>query len=103
MFAGFHPILACTSQADCVSQPNVFIEPSWDWLLKTPVSALNMTAEKHRDYILLFVLTHKAFLAQHCKYFTILPPTAMGSVLHLLYFDLIPLRTLQLRTEMFSL
>lgn len=70
-FAAFHPILACTTEGDCVSQPYVFIEPSWDWLLKTPVSALNMTAEKHRDYILPFVLTRKAFLAQHFKHFTI--------------------------------
>lgn len=102
-FAGFHPILACTTEGDCVSQPYVFIEPSWDWLLRTPVSALNMTAEKHRDYILPFVLTCKAFLAQHRKHFTILPPTAVGSVLHLLYFDLTLLCTLQLRTKMLSL
>lgn len=102
-FAGFHPILACTPEGDCVSKPYVFIEPSWDWPLKTPVSALNMTAEKHRDYILPFVLTRKAFLAQHSKHFTILPPTAVGSVLHLLYFDLTLLCTLQLRIKMLSL
>lgn len=29
-FAGFHPILACTTEGDCVSQLHVFIEPSWD-------------------------------------------------------------------------
>jgi len=58
-----------------------------------------MTAEKHRGYILPFVPTRKAFLAQHCKHFTILPPTAVGSVLHLLYFDLTRLCTLQLRTK----
>lgn len=102
-FAGFHPILACTTEGDCVSQPCVFIEPSWDWLLKTPVSGLNMTAEKHRDYILPFVLTHKTFLVQYCKHFTIFPPTAVGSVLHLLCFDLILLCTLQLRTKVLSL
>lgn len=102
-FAGFHPILACTTEGDCVSLPYAFTEPSWDRSLKTPVSALNRTAEKHRDYILPFVLTRKAFLAQHCKHFTVLPSTAVGSVLCLLYFDLTLLCTLQLRTKTWSL
>lgn len=102
-FACFHPILACTTEGDCVSQLHVFIEPSWDWLLKTPVSALNMTAEKHRGYILPFVLTTKALLAQQCKHITILPPTAVGSVLHVLCFDLTLLCILQLRTKALSL
>lgn len=103
VFAGFHPILACTTEGDCVSLPYVFIEPSWDRSLKTPVSALNRTAEKHRDYILPFVLIHKAFLARHCRHFTILSPTAVGSVLCLLYFDLTLLCILQLRTKTWSL
>lgn len=69
-----------------MSQPSALIEPSW--LLKTPASALNMTTENHRDHILPFALTCKAFLSQHYIHFTILPPTAVGKVLHLLYFDL---------------
>lgn len=102
-FAGFHPILACTTEGDRVSQLHVFIKPSWDWLLKTPVSALNMTAERHRGYILPFVLTTKALLAQQCKHVTSLPPTAVGSVLHLLCLDLTLLCILQLRTKVLSL